>query len=713
MNKPIKDLLNSSHSEEVRKQLRIHINSLNKEYKYGKHEEIDPEFAIRLLTYGYIEDDYETYIAKKDDSILSYDEQTFLLNVKKDIPNSRNLSLRKDHLDIIISKIQDYQWNSQSLLNNTIIDYILENDKTNRISIISKIVEAMYNFDRNQQPYDRFIPQYFKHCYQKNINTNSLLDAIEVVLSKLSSTKNAEEDYHEEIVISDSAFFLELFFKETSTSYFISFLNNIYNDIEIEYSEISANEISAINHFFNDEDNEIFKEEIFNNIGFFDLKNFEKIGISINLTQKILKKIINCGKLNSTIYDLNKKNIDLIFKEINIGTEESYYLTRCLQNSDLNERILKETNYYFQNILESFKIVEEDYSSLKNFFEANNRSKQTIVVWRKENYFKKMSPKWEKFVIYNRYASFDNYLSESIKEFILSNSSNQKISESLQKDETGIKEFIRAVIKNSNIDNNVLLQKFLPFWKEYIPVILNCYKGYEEELQGLSLDKNHLLQTYAIQNEKIYFDQIMFLLVTKDPDFFENKYPEEEFAKENEFQLMILESEEKNLDNLKKHFFKEIFICPTNEENPRRYKAYKKFGLVQKKPSLQNFLFLDDIVKSMHKVFEPIKNIDLKSFKNSTMHPALNISDNFDRLTPLTEDPWSILLFKTLKYWYQELCRYVAFNTFPYGNGIQGLKEIEQSDEKIVNERNRDYQNLVKKVDFWLNELDDYIKEFK
>ena len=67
MNSSIKDLLNSDHSEDVRNQLRTYINSLNKKYKYGKHETIDPEIIIRLLTYGYIEDDYETYISKKDD----------------------------------------------------------------------------------------------------------------------------------------------------------------------------------------------------------------------------------------------------------------------------------------------------------------------------------------------------------------------------------------------------------------------------------------------------------------------------------------------------------------------------------------------------------------------------------------------------------------------------------------------------------------------
>lgn len=722
MNQSIKDLLNGDHSEDVRKQLRDYINELNKNYKYGKHETIDPEIIICLLTYGYIEDDYETYIAQKEDSILSYDEQTFLFNVKKDIPNSRNLSLREDHLGIIINKIQDYQWNSPGILNNIIIDYILkENNSDNNVKA-SKIVEAMYNFDRKQQLFDRFIPQYFKHCRQKEISTASLFSAIENVLSKLSSTSkhsedNTEEDYYEEAAIRDSAYFIEIFFKEIDTPYFKYFLDLICNHYmysdQDEVPTIESNAIYAINLFLDDEGNELFKDAVFDKANKNDLIDYDHADISINLTTKIVKKIIAFNMLNLRIYNINKNNIDLILKENNISTNESYYLTHCIQVNNLNDRVLNETYDFFFYILSHFKIVEEDYFALKTFFDANNKSKRAIDERYKESYFKNMSPKWEKFVIYNHYASFDKYLSESIQEFILSGSSNQKISESLKKDETGIKEFIRAVIKNSNIDNNVLLQKFLPFWKEYIPVILNCYKGYEEELQGLSIDRNHLLQTYAIQNEKIYFDQTMFILVTKDPEFFENNYPEEEFAKENEFQLMILESEEKKLDNLKKHFFKEITICPTNEENPRRYKAYKKIGLVQKKLSLPNLLFLDDIVKSMHKVFDPIKSINLKLFDNSTMHTALDISDNFNKLTPLTDDPWSILLFKTLKYWYQELCRYVAFNTYPYGNDKQGLKEIEQTDEKIVNERNRDYQNFVKKVEFWEKELDEYIKEFK
>ncbi|MBO4829802.1 MAG: hypothetical protein J5534_10305 [Fibrobacter sp.] len=713
LNKSIKKTLTIYNNINSRAKFKTKIEILNSHLGYNETDRVDDKILWTLLINGYIENDYEMFIKKHNEAILNYPEQKFLLNVKNDIPASQNLSLRQGNLELISEQMLNHQWNSPGILNNTFIDFILEetekrNNKEkneNETSItestkdlkIEGIVEAIYSYDSKQS--EKFFPQYYRHCKSTNIDIKLLLAKITIILE--SKNKN------------DSMNILECFFTNNDVNLFLLYLKTI------DFDATTFDTLSAIGFFIDNDSNKSFKNDLFEKSSIIDdfIDIMGSNGIRITLTPQICKKLIKHGKISSSIYKISKYNFDLILTELNLSTKENYYLTRCLQTKELRDRILNTTPTstlgFFNKILFDFNDVDEDYLILKVFFESNNKSKNHISTERRSDYISRIPPKWEKFVIYNRYVSFDEYLSESLKEFILSNSSNQEISESLQKDETGIKEFVRAVIKNSNIDNNVLLQKFLPFWKEYIPIILNCYKGYEEELQGLSLDKNHLLQTYAIQNEKIYFDQIMFLLVTKDPDFFENKYPEEEFAKENEFQLMILESEEKNLDNLKKHFFKEIAICPTDEENPRRYKAYKKFGLVQKKTSIQNFLFLDDIVKTMHKVFDPIKNINLKSFNNSIMHPALNISDNFDRLTPLTDDPWSILLFRTLKYWYQELCRYVSFNTFPYGNDMQGLKEIEKIDEKIVNERNSDYQNLVKKVEFWVNELDEYIKDFK
>lgn len=691
LNKSIKKTLTIYNNINSRAKFKTKIEILNSHLGYNETDRVDDKILWTLLINGYIENDYEMFIKKHNEAILNYPEQKFLLNVKNDIPASQNLSLRQDNLELISEQILNHQWNSLGILNNTFIDFILLNTKSSINAKAPQIIEAMYNFDLFRKSFDSFIPQYVNHCISNRISVFPLLEAAEKVFSDTHS----------------SSLFLNIFFLNLDTYIFFFFIDN-HN-----LNETNPSNTTAINEFL--DSNISFKNELFRRMSNkFDslIKALEKNKVKIHLTKEICHDLITTNYLSADIYYLFKENIDLILTYYNQSTDYSNYTSRCLNIDGLNKIIQKKSFSYFINILFKFERNYEDYSVLKKLFENVFRSKYRFNDSEIINFFKTLPLQWESAILYNHFFSFNKFVSDTISFILKKSDLNPNISNSLQKDKVCIKEFVRAVIKESNYSNDILDQKFLPFWENYTP-ILGCYNDEIDEIKDLSTERNHLLQLYGISHERDNLGQVMLQLLIKDPDFFENKYPEEEFAKENELQLMILESEDNNLDNLKKHFFKEIAICPTDEENPRRYKAYKKFGLVQKKTSVQNFLFLDDIVKTMHKVFDPIKNINLKSFNNSIMHPALNISDNFDRLTPLTEDPWSILLFKTLKYWYQELCRYVAFNTFPYGNGIQGLKEIEKIDEKNVNERNSDYQNLVKKVEFWLKELDEYIKDFK
>ena len=695
MNSSIKDLLNSDHSEDVRNQLRTYINSLNKKYKYGKHEIIDPEIIIRLLTYGYIEDDYETYISKKDDSILSYEEQTFLFNVKKDIPNSRDLSLRKDHLDIIKNKIQDYQWNSQGILNNTIIDYILAKESygTIKSSIVIKIVQAMFSYDCHQS--EKFIPKYFIHCKQERINTDQLLYSIGLFFS----TERDNKDISVKII--------NVFFQNIDSVFFLDFLEK--NDSHSLPDCMGP----IISSFLNR--NEVIKNNLFvikaNDINAL-ISTFENKKIKIDLTTEICQILINLDKLSSDIYPASTTNINLILKLLNENTEDIYYLTRCFSIKGLKDKILNHSYMFFHKTLLNFKNVDEDYDVLKTFLETNLKSDHIIQKNNLQDYFSHIISKWENFVLYNHFISFDESLYNKVSDFLNNSNENQKISDQLIEDKDSIKEFIRATIKEKKFNNEILLKKFLPFWKEYIPVILNCYKGYEEEIQSLSIDRNHLLQTYAIQNEKIYFGQIMFILVTEDPDFFENEFPEEEFAKENEFQLMILESNISILNNLKKHFLNKISICPTEEDDVRRYKAYKNAGLLLKNISDYEDHLLEEYIKKYKDIINEVQNIDLCHFEDYKIMEAVNFHDLQSNRNYNIKDPWTKILLKTLKYWLKTLCSFISFNTFDYGNGIQGLSKIEQKDSRIINERTKKYQEIIEKLKTWTKEADQYILPF-
>ena len=721
-NSSIKDILKKYDNDNTRKKFKTRIELLNDEFNYNDAERVESSLLYTLLFKGYIENDYEMYIKKNNEAILNYTEQEFLFNVKNDIPASQSLELRTENLHYISTQIIDYQWNSPGILNNIIIDYILKSTGPDSDIKASKIVEAMYNFDRTKQLSDRFIPKYFQHCSNNNKLIHYLLRAIEIVLSDLSSTPILSEDAVEEYIPKeaakyDSAYFLELFFKEENIIYFKNFLEYIYNDYtypDLEGSlAIESNAISAINYFLDDEGNELFKEKLFDEADDDDLSCYDKIGISINLTTKILKKIINFSKLKSSIYNINKKNIDLILLENKKSTDEPYYLTHCLQVNGLNDRVLNKPYDFFIYILSHFEIVEEDYYTLKTFFDASNRFKRTIDERYKKGYFKSMSPKWEKFVIYNHYASFDNYLSESIQEFMISNNLNQEISNDLKNDETGIKEFVRAVIKKSNIDNNILLQYFLPFWGKYVS-ILNCYEGEEQEIQIMVPERNHLLQKYTIDNSRNRPSQIMIDLMIKEPDYFIKNYPEEEYAKESKFKLSVLNSDSENLIEIKQRFFKNISFSVLLDDDEQKFNIYKKAGKQIKKYNLQNQGFLHTI---KNQIGESVKN--LKTVKSLIYFKQFPLNINILRIKGLsnfaiaTDDPWSLLLFRNLTYWTQKLCNFIEEKTTTLSTDTAGIKPPDNNNENTVKEINAAYQNIVKNIEFWVNELDEYIKDFK
>ena len=708
-NKSIKEILKKHDNDETRKKFKTRIEILNDEFNYNETERVDSLLLYTLLIKGYIEDDFEMLIKKNNEAILSYPEQEFLFNVKNDIPASQFLYLREENLHYICIQIIDYQWNSPGILNNIIIDYILKGTEPDCNTKASKIVEAMYNFDSYRKTYDKFIPQYFEHCSKENINTYPLLNAIEDVLSDLSSghSENDLEDEYtsEEIGIFESVHFLGIFFKEISTFYFNRFL------VILNPESISLNETSAIIEFLDDKNNESFKEELFDkSYNFNDLiSSLEENGIYINLTPHMCNKLKKNYSKIPYIYKINKSNIDIILKENNKSTNEQYYLTQCLRVDDLNDIILNKTKIFFY-IFFDFKNVEEDYSSLKVFFDANNRLKSNIDESSIKNYLQKISPKWEKFVIYNRYTSFDDYLSKSIKDFLLSDNLNQQISNDLKNDETCIKEFVRAVIKKSNIDNKILLQLFLPFWGKYVS-ILNCYEGEEQEIQNMTSERNHLLQQYTIDNTINRPSEIMIELMINEPAYFIENYPEEEYVKDSKFKLSVLNSDSENLIEIKRRFFKNISENTLPEEDVN---TYKKAGKQIKIFNPQNRNFILGLSQRTNSAIHDMKTIlNLKEFDSVYLDYALIGIRPLTHGPQNTDDPWSILLFNNLSFWAKVFRNFIDKYTTTLDNGNRGLKEPDRNDEKNVNERNAEYQNIVKKLEFWLNELDEYIKEFK
>ena len=682
--KESRDLL--SISDNARKQFREYVDKLNIENKYGKNESIDPNLLILLFTKKYIDNDYEYYITKTNDSLLTYDEHTYLFNIKNDIPESQNLILNPYHLELLKSKIKDHEWNSPGILNDQMIDYILK-DKYNpdTFTFAIQIVEAMYSHD--QQDTKKFIPEYFHHCK----NTELILQAIANIIITPINTSNAEK-------------ILESFFLKNETDLFIQFLKtNIFKNNNFEKPRIFMGE--PVSNFL--DSNESFKNSIFNkyisNVDF--IKILEKNTIAINLSKDICFLLGKKDLFASNIYKISINNFNTILSYNKLDTNFPNYITRCLAIKGLKLRIEKSFSKFFNNIVSNIDIIDEKYESLKFLFshkDSNTENKKYLL----EHTIKS----WELYVLYCQFASLDDLLENYIASSFIKHNLNTNISASLLNDEPFIEKLIRSVFLSSKFTTNDLNNYFIPFWSKFIS-ILKCFEGYERIASLLTIEKNNILQEYAVSNEKDNLNIFMIHLIIKDSTFFEKIYPEEEYSKESNFQLELLDTEADTLKNIQKKFFSKIQLCPNPNDNQLRFSIYKKAG-----KNLKNILNgdLNILSKYTHNIdihINEIKGFDLEEFQQDTMGKVLTFSDQLDSETVMIYDPWAKLLWKTLNYWFQKMCTFIAFNTFSYGNNVQGLKESDKNDDRIVRLKNSTYQSMIRTIEFWIKEIEDYMAE--
>ncbi len=307
-----------------------------------------------------------------------------------------------------------------------------------------------------------------------------------------------------------------------------------------------------------------------------------------------------------------------------------------------------------------------------------------------------------------------------------SDNSDQKISDSLKNDKPGIKEFIRAVIKKSNITNDILHQYFLPFWEKYVS-ILSCYdEKRKQEIQEMDPERNHLLQNYIIDKVKdktngltndfsdIIKESINTIvnLIIKDLDYFERTYFVSNFSEETELEKVTLETDVEKADSIKGLFIKNFSPNSKIEENEQRFKLYKNAGLQIKNSSSSTIVFLNTIKNLLNGIINNIKVIDLLKF--SIVNINL-IRDRFKKICDtiiFTNDSWSILLYQNFTFWANKFIIFIEDNTTDLGYPNRGLKEPDRNDENIVKERKKAYQEIVQKLKFWAKELDEYIKVF-
>ena len=202
----------------------------------------------------------------------------------------------------------------------------------------------------------------------------------------------------------------------------------------------------------------------------------------------------------------------------------------------------------------------------------------------------------------------------------------------------------------------------------------------------------------------------MIDLMIKEPDYFIKNYPEEEYAKDSEFRLLVLDSKAENIDNIKRLFFEKIDICPSSSEDYRRYRIYKNTGTHLRKDFQQKYAFIYNILNGIHNAFNRIKDINPISYNPSSLEFAIQYSKQLDNTQYTIDDLWLKLLLKTLKYWFQKFCTFADQNMVPSNIQIYSGTMIQLENEEKINKIRQEIQNDIPNIKFWVKELEEYAK---
>jgi len=298
---------------------------------------------INFLTkVGYIDEDYEHYISRQDGN-LSKEDRDFLLSF-----NSKPLTfdVKLNEFNSILSKIDDAYFYRKEILNFSLMDYLIENNKSIEIMKIMNVL-------KNETKYSiSFIDEYLEYANDpaKNTFIKNLTNAWTNIFNYLQNKT--------EYSFEKKSTYLRLFFANITLSRIkeLNIDNSIFNFLN--YSESLApiyfddnTPKTKVEQFLKDEKVQ-FERLIF------DKKNIQLLNFIYenNLYE------INFDMIKLMISTFKKNDVDL--EELNLA---NYTLIANSGCEKLNAYIDYEIEYYLECVLFQFEnnLNESEQSILK------------------------------------------------------------------------------------------------------------------------------------------------------------------------------------------------------------------------------------------------------------------------------------------------------------------------------------------------------------
>lgn len=646
-----------------------------------KDIDANADLIIALLSNGYVDDSYSMIINKSYDALFSNDERSFLLNVKNDIPNSKNLLLV--HYEELKGEIKDSQWDSVGVLNLGMVDYLLEicEGKVVGNTMIPRVILAMeaYFYSSNENFLDECLAKYPRESAKRDL----LLESICVAIGKKE--------------IKDRQKFISFVFCQSDTELFEDFLT----DSNLNYYGFNADIIDYIDN------NTSFKNLLFvhNKESLEELDSIlASVEIKVRLTKEIVEILNIKHYFDANFYFLTKENVDLILKNNSHSIEEDHYLSRCLLVEGLNQKIKREIVDFCDATLIKFTRINESYEGIELVFSAkmNNDSK--------EFFFNKMSNKWTNYILYNKYLSFNERLDSRFIQYLLTGKwFEEEIEDILKNHQKDVEFFISTMMACSSIDETSIERRFIPIWHGLS--ILKCFDSNVDRIKKMSHERIKLVMRYAVANESENLGCVPLLyMIIQEPEYFESVYPKDEWAKDSVLKRLVLDKKDERLVDVKRHFLDKTPMYPLDDINGK--KLYKEAALECSPSSpTDNLSIINNYLGVMQRNKKILENLNLYQFRKKDVGEMIDMSDILDFDKSEFKNYWIKMLWNVLKYRLHQMCMFLALNTFSYPDGMQGLKEIDREDENRVNELNKRFRNLYRQFIDCLDEIEKYIQE--
>ena len=152
-------IINKKESDILNERLKIYglkLKSLIKKYSLGNTElynnlHLEPLMDV-FIRQGYIDEDYYDYISYFYPGMVSMADRDLLLSIKRDI--KKDYTYHIDKIENFTKELKDYMFDSDSILNNELLDYIARR-KGNTM-----FAQMMKRLERDDAPLD-FLAQYY------------------------------------------------------------------------------------------------------------------------------------------------------------------------------------------------------------------------------------------------------------------------------------------------------------------------------------------------------------------------------------------------------------------------------------------------------------------------------------------------------------------------------------------------------------------------